>query len=263
MKLRDAALLATIAVVACKKDDDQDPPQSEVQAALAEDGADTNDAEKDAESLVASLVPDPGAMGDVGDPAARLFLPRQCATVTQDRDAKTVTVRFDGCTGPRGLFNVRGEVKATYGAPSPNELTLDVSATNLAINGATVDWTARAAVTTAGLARTMTWRAQLSGQTRKGRPFTRTNDKRISWTVGQPCIAFEGASEGDVSSRTLRTEVTALSVCRAACPDAGGKIAVTDLDNGTRIEIRFDGTQEATFVAPDGREVRFRLICRP
>jgi hypothetical protein len=156
---------------------------------------------------------------------------------------------------------VSGEVKATY-AGTPEDLVVDIVASDLTINGATVDWSAQANIRTNGLSRTMKWSGQLAGKTRRGREFSRTNTKQVSWTVGTPCIAFEGRSEGDVSGRNLRTEITGLSACRGGCPDAGGRIVVTNLGNQARIEIQFDGTQEATFVDPNGRPTRFRLLCR-
>lgn len=247
-------------VPACKKDEPRERTGDTV-AALAEDGADTSDVEKDSENLVASLQPDPGTSAEFGEPATRIYLPRTCVTYSHDAPSRTVTIVFDRCTGPRGLLGVSGEVKATYEV-LPNALTLDIVATNLSVNGASVDWSVHASITTSGLVRTMTWKGQLSGTTRRGRPFTRTNEKRVSWTVGQPCIAFEGTSEGEVSGRNLRTEVSGLNICRGACPDAGGVIAVTNVDEGMRIEIRFDGTQTATFVDPNGNETRFRLGCR-
>jgi hypothetical protein len=250
-----------VAVVAgCKKKTPEEDTRNQPEA-LAEDGADTSAAEADAENLVALLQPDPGSMAEFGEPAARVFIPRGCVSVARDLTTRTVTLTFDRCTGQRGLFGVSGEVKATYSA-SPREVAVDLVATDLTINGATVDWTAHASIVTDGLARTMTWRGQLAGKTRRGREFTRTNEHRISWTVGQPCIAFEGRSEGDVAGRGLRAEVTGLSACRGGCPDNGGRIVVTNLANQTRIEIRFDGTQMATYVDPNGRESRFRLLCR-
>lgn len=258
-----ALVVLLAALPACRRKKAEDP-QGSAESALVEDGADTNDAEKDTENLVATIAPDPATWTPTsgGEAAARTYLPRGCVVHEHDAATKTITLRFSSCIGPRGLFEVTGVVRATYATPSAGVLILDIVGDDLTVNGAKADWSAHAEIAASGAMRTMTWRGQLAGTTRRGREFTRTNEKTISWTVGTPCIQFEGTSEGDVSGRRLRTEITDLGVCRSACPDAGGKIVVTNLDTNLRIEIQFDGTNRATYIGPNGRPVRFPLLCR-
>lgn len=250
---------------------------------LAEDGADVNAAESDAEALTSTLIAGGGPGGSVGlasaghlggadlsgaaigDGAKALYFPRTCLTVAVEETVPNVegvaTYTFAGCTGPNGLLNVTGVVKATYRA-SRDRLTLDLVGEGLRVNRAHVDWSSHAEIVAGGNGRTMTWSASLDGTTARGRAFSRNNQKVVTWTLGEPCLGLDGASEGDVAGRSLRTEITAFRRCRGSCPDAGGRIVVTDVDAGRRIEIRYDGTNRATIVGPSGRESTFQLACR-
>lgn len=248
---------------------------------VAEDGSDVNNAESDAQLLTTSLVSS-SATGvglasasdleggeltpaDLGDGVRAIYFPRGCLAVTSDTAAKTATYTFGvggrGCSGPRGLFNITGEVKVKYSA-TESALHLDVVATKLTINRATVDWTASADVTADGVKRTMTWKAQLSGATARERNFGRTTDSKIEWSIGEPCLGLSGTSVGDVRGRSIRVDVSNFRRCRGGCPEAGGVIAITNVAKGTRVEVRYDGTDRATLVASDGRSAEVGLLCR-
>lgn len=284
--MRTAALAVAIAlaVVACrpKKDDpDPNPTGGDETTGLAEDGTDANAAENDSEALTSTLIGGGGPAGSVGlasaadlagggmdgnaigDGAKALYLPRGCLTVAVTETsptAGTAKYTFNGCTGPAGLFNLRGVVDVTYKI-GLNHLTLDLVGNDLQANRATIDWSAHAEIDANGADRTMTWKASLSGTTARGRDFARSNDKVVKWTVGEPCIGLDGTSQGNVSGRNLKTEVTAFRRCRGSCPDAGGKIVVTNVDKGVSLEIHYDGTSQATLITPKG-ESKFGLLCR-
>lgn len=245
--------------------------------ALAEDGTDVNVIETNGQLLTSTLVattstgtlsvasagdllPGDLATQDVGDATKALYFPRTCLAVAHDAATRTVTYTFAGCLGPNGLARVRGEVKATYTA-EVGKLVLQLVATDLQLNGATVDWNATAEIGAEGVARTMRWRATLSGTTARGRELSRTTDKTLTWTVGERCLGVSGSSEGTVRGRNLRTVVTDYRRCQRGCPEAGGKITTTNLDTGKVVEIRFDGTDQATFVGPNGAEKALPLLC--
>ena len=95
-------------------------------------------------------------------------------------------------------------------------LTLEFSVAQnfTAINGATIaSWQATAVVTANGAARAMTWNAQLAGTTASGRTFQRTNQKDLSWTVGQACLAVSGQSNGTITGAHLQTTITNYQRC--------------------------------------------------
>lgn len=289
MLARRAALVVTIAiaVVACKKskNDPGDPnnptPGESEDTTLAEDGSDSTLAELDSETLTSTLINSGSTSGSigladvsggdlqtqtVGDGVKAIYFPRGCVVVTPaPTDATSGEVKYDftNCTGPAGLLNLSGEVHGTYKLqPDINTVTLDFVGTNLRVNKATIDWTAHAVIVADGANRLMTWHAQLSGTTARGRELTRTNDKKVKWTVGEPCLALEGVSEGHVANRGLRTEITAFRRCRGSCPDAGGKIVVTNTEKQKSIEIDYDGTNQATLIGPNGEKTQFGLLCR-
>jgi hypothetical protein len=270
-----AAALATVAS-GCKKKDSPGEG-SDDPALLAQDGSEASAVETDNELLTSTLVassttggslslasaPDLGggdlAGQDLGDGARLLFFPRGCLAVTHDAAARTVTYRFTECTGPNGLFKITGEVKATYAA-APNELDLDLVGSALKINKATVDWSAHARITAKEMQRTMEWKAQLSGTTARGREISRTNEKVVTWKVGERCIGVSGKAEGDVKGRNLRTEITDYRRCQGACPEAGGKITITNAATGTKVEISFDGSDRGTVTAK-GQTTTFTMAC--
>ncbi len=271
------AALLVIASSACKKDGTPATDTAEDPLALAEDGTDSAAAETDAEIVTSSLVsPTPSsgsltlastselaggglATAAVGDGAKALYFPKGCLTVASDDAAKTVTYDFADCAGPNGIFRIRGRVLATY-ATGPGMLTLDLVGNDLQVNRSTIDWSAHAAISAAGLARSMHWQGTLSGTTARGKTFSRTNTKDVAWRFGERCYAVSGTSEGKVRDRFLRTEITDFRRCQGACPEAGGKVTISNAAK-LKVEITFDGTSQATYTTPKGTSV-VDLACK-
>lgn len=262
---------------ACTKDEDPKPADStDDPALLAEDGTDSSVAEIDAELVTSSLISptqsggsltlastdELGADGagtqNIGDGAKALYFPRTCVSVTADQPTRTVTYAFDSCTGPNGIFRINGTIKATY-TTSPGLLVLDLVGTHLQVNRAVVDWSAHAEIKANGTEREMTWKGSLSGTTGKGKTFSRTNEKVVTWRFGERCYAVSGVSEGKVRDRYLRTEITGFRRCQGACPEAGGKITISN-ESKLKVEITFDGTRRATYSSPKGTTT-FDLAC--
>ena len=128
------------------------------------------------------------------------------------------------------------------------------------MNRATVDWTATAEVTNTGADRSMHWKGALSGTTARGKTFSRTNEKTVTWRFGERCFGVSGISEGTVRDRYLRTEVTNFRRCQGACPEAGGRITISN-EKKLKVEILFDGTSRATYTSPKGKTT-FDLACQ-
>ena len=274
-----AGLLVLASTSACKKGGGATTPDPafEDPQALAEDGTDSAATETDAEVVTSSLVsatPTSGSLtlastGDlaggmlgtatVGDGAKALYFPKGCLTVTSDDVAKTVTYDFASCAGPNGIFKITGRVVATY-ATAPGMLTLDLVGNDLQVNRSIVDWTAHADISSAGLAREMHWKGTLSGTTARGKTFSRTNTKVVTWRFGERCYGVSGVSEGNVRDRFLRTEITDFRRCQGACPEAGGKITISNASK-VKVEITFDGTSTATYTSPKGTTT-FDLACK-
>jgi hypothetical protein len=271
------ASVVVLASAACRKDDGVTSPDGDDPASLAEDGTDSTAAETDIEIVTSSLVSatttggslslaSTGELGasnlsaqGIGDGAKAIYFPRNCLSVAHDAATRTVTYDFADCTGPNGIFKIKGVVTATY-QNAPDKLVLDIVGTDLRINRAIVDWSATAEITTDGVARSMHWKAALSGTTARGKTFSRTNDKVVTWRLGERCFGVSGVSEGKVRDRALRIEVTDFRRCQGACPEAGGGITISNQAK-VRIEIVFDGSNQATYTGPKGKTT-FPLACQ-
>jgi hypothetical protein len=288
--MRTALVVAlALSLVACKGRGKDDPigPQpggggDDETTGLAEDGNDSTSVEIDSEALTSTLVgggPATGGIGlassselsgggigtsAIGDGAKRLYMPAGCLTVTPGPDATaakgTAKYEFNGCYGPAGLLNIKGVVDVTYEA-TLNHLTLDLVGTDLQMNRATIDWTAHAEIEAADAKRTMSWKASLTGTTGRGREISRTNEKVIDWTIGEPCVGIDGVSQGNLGGRNVKTEINDFRRCRGSCPEAGGSIVVTHVEKNVSVEIKYDGTNQATLVTPKG-ETKITLLCR-
>lgn len=276
-----AVLLTSAFVVgtaACKKDTtDPTVEVADDPSLLAEDGTDSAAAETDAEVLTSSLVSAAAAGGSlslsstdltggtlgaqgVGAGAKAIYRPKGCLSVTADEAAKTVTYAFAGCIGPNGLGRLTGTLVAKY-ALTADKLTLDIVGTDLTLNRSTIDWTSHAEITATGADRQMTWKATLSGTTARGKDFSRTNEKNVTWRYGEKCFGVSGVSEGNVRGRYLRTEIADFKRCQGLCPEAGGRITISNKNEKVKVEILFDGTSSASFTTPKGA-TRVDLACQ-
>jgi hypothetical protein len=242
---------------------------------------DVSGTESDVESLGASLVGSNGqavatTSFDVGagelktldspptssNAVGSAFLPAGCLQATVDTAARTASYVFNACTGPLGLVELDGTVNVTWtDASSGGPVTLTYAAQGFKIHRATIDsWQATAVVTATGSARHLVWTAMLSGTTGRGRTFTRTNDKTIDWTVGQPCVTVSGQSDGTILGTELQTTLVSFSRCAAECPQSGSEITVKNVKNGDAIDIKYDGGPEAVLTV-NGHETDIALAC--
>jgi hypothetical protein len=196
------------------------------------------------------------ASNDVGS----WFQPAGCIQATVDTTTKTATYVFSGCTGPLGLVELDGTVDVTW-SDSAGQLTLNYATKSFKINRATIDsWQATAVITASGSSRHMTWNAQLSGTTARGRTFTRTNDKTIDWTVGQPCVTVSGQSDGTIVGVELKTTIDTFSRCAAECPQSGSEISVENVKNGSTVDIKYSGGPDAVLTV-NGHATDIGLAC--
>jgi hypothetical protein len=238
-------------------------------ASLASDTSGAEDVagtESDVESLGSSFIGQDGqslaTQGDtttVGNPGF-WFQPAGCLQVTTDAVNQKASYAFNGCTGPLGLVELTGTVNATWQVAA-DQLTVDLSSQGFKIDRATIDsWEATAVVTTSGDLRTMTWTGQLSGTTGRGRPFNRTNQKTLTWTIGESCLSVAGQSTGNILGADLQTTITSWQRCADSCPQAGSEIQVVNLDKKDSIDIKYQGGPTAQLNV-DGRSETIGLAC--
>jgi hypothetical protein len=215
-------------------------------------GEDVSQTESDTEALSTANVGSDGS-GNLAVATATatggFFLPAGCLTEINDVATSTATFTYADCTGPYGLVHLTGTVTVAYSSTGANDLTLNLSATNFQINKATLtSFTATAAITATGATRDMTWNASMSGVTGRGRDFTRTTSKNLTWTVGgaTECVAIDGTAEGTVTGAHLKTTITSYQRCKDACPQAGSEIQIDDVDNGNSVDIKYQGGPQAS-----------------
>jgi hypothetical protein len=266
---RAAAALA-IALLACGGTEGDTPEETPAQEdeSFAKGGADANAAETDVQLVVSSLVssssPDTVGVASVTPNATdvqALFFPRLCVQLAHDAATRTAKFTFTGCVGPSGLRELNGVVVVRYFV-EPGHAKLDISYERLAVNDARIEGTASADIIATGARRTMTWKADLHGTTAGGRAFARVSNARIGWTIGEPCLDLDGTSEGQVENRRVRITISDFRRCRRGCPEAGGKIVVTNLTRNVSVQILFDGTNRATYINTRGVESTIPLLCR-
>ncbi len=263
-------LSVLFAVVACAPKDKTNTDDED----LALDGVESVVSESDTEALGAALLS--AASGslslaseeltpasalqtkDLGDATKFFFFPRGCLTTTHDPQAKAVTYEFTKCAGPRGLLRVTGKLIVTYAVPEAGKLSLDFAGSDLLINRATASWTAHADIQSSGATRTMQWSASLRGNLRN-KDFERTVTRKLVWTIGDGCIALDGTSEGRLGTRTLRIDVANVKRCRRECPEAGGKITISNASGA--YSVTFDGTNQGALQTPSGTERSVSLSC--
>jgi len=266
------ALVGAFAVTGCRaKAIDSDSTQAD-----AEDGLDSSGTESDVAQLASSLVGDnngslaltsegaSGATSDLkfrawGDGAKAFFSPSGCLSTSLDEANKTVTYTFNDCTGPHGLLHITGEVKVGYDIKDANTLDLNITGTDLQVNRAKVDWSATDHITRAGAVYTAVWHGQVSGTTYRGRDFSRTNDRVVVWDTAAQCVTINGTSEGDITNRSLKTEVKNLQKCAGEC--ASGEVTITNEESDSTLSISLDGEGAATFTGPRGNSVTVSLAC--
>jgi len=267
---RPARLCFALALAACGGNEGAPPPSPTAAAedeSFAQGGADASSAETDVQLVASSLV----SSGDTGvglvsvsanaADVRTVFFPRTCVTLANDSASRTARFTFNGCVGPSGLRDLTGSVVVRY-AFARGSASLDVTYENLSVNDARVEGTAAATIEATGATRAMTWKADLRGTTAGGRAFARQAATTIRWTLGEPCFDLDGATEGEVAGRRVRIEINDYRRCRRGCPDAGGKIVVTNVTKNVSVQILFDGTNRATYVGADGDERALPLLCR-
>jgi hypothetical protein len=229
-------------------------PAAEEEVALVQNGVDTTAVHNDGQVLTTSLLTASAELqlSALGEAPALLYLPRGCLTVTEDPATSALTYAFADCSGPYGLMHVTGSVKATYSVTADGHLVIDESATGLKANGAVFDWTAHVDIMKgAGAKRVMTYQGTLHGTTARGRSFDATSDDQVDWSVGGDCLVTTGTETATVADRAIKNEIQALWRCGRHCPGANSEAKFTDVASNVTIDVKFDGSSNASVSGPN------------
>jgi hypothetical protein len=242
---------SSLVFTACAATPGNDPSNStgtvsaDEDAASAVDAADSASAEgdlmmaavdgSDAGGLLAAAV-----SAKISANVSARFTPSGCATITPGADA--LAIKFNDCTGPRGLVHITGELDLTASI-AKGAITVKGASTDLKLNGADldVDATATYAVTASGPTLTVT--TATTGTGPRGNAVDHNGDYTIAWDPATACRSLDGTWSTDRAAGSTSNTVE-LSQCGGGCPT--GSIARTFVD-GKTLTISFDGTATASW----------------
>ncbi len=255
----------------CAKDDDEETATATVTSALQASPNDglTHDIVEAPE--VASAVIDPmkvAAKVASGDRA--IVQPAGCATRTLGADKKSVHFVFKACTGPFGKVKLDGSADVSFALDEQNHLVADItSGADLHANDRPLQYKAHGVVAVSGSVRDVTWHADASGETKRGRSYTRSTDLAFKLDLARAqadgstkrCIDGGGVAKGKVAGVEIAITVDGLSVCESACPKGHVQGTVKGpLGKERSAEITFDGSDQAHVKLPK-RELDITLAC--
>lgn len=188
--------------------------------------------------------------------------PDGCMSRTQN--GNTVHVVFNGCTGPFGKMRLDGSADVTFSLDESKRLVAEiVGGKDLEANGRELDYLAKGTLEISGDIRNVTWHVEASGETKRGRKYSRTLDLSATVDVGKRCLQAMGSAHGKMAGYELDVTLENLAVCEGACPTSGkAKAKLTGPAGGERdMEISFDGTSTAHVVTPRGKKLDITMSC--
>ena len=177
--------------------------------------------------------------------------------VTATATGASVAFVMNDCTGPYGLVHVTGTLTVVYSVGA-SSYTGTATATDLHVNGATVDISATA-VYTPGTTKTLAVTTAGAGTGALGHTITRNGSYTLSWTT--TCVTLNGTWTTTIDLVSWNTAVTDLTRCLGACPAAGGQ-AVFHGPVRT-VTIDFDGSDVAAWHTAAGLTGTVDLVCTP
>lgn len=256
MKHTGLALLLLLGLGACgdtlAADDDAD----------AQNGTDTLEATAQTQALL-SMTNDASA-GAVGaemaatvatQNSAGFFQPTGC--VTAQRAGATVTYTFNGCTGPYGLVNVNGTLRATFSDVTPTSRTVALAG-ELRANRFTLRPNATAQVTYMGNTRLATVTLMGGGTSPRAVAFTNSGTYMSNWDG--MCLGLSGRVGSSADGNSVTVDIANYRRCRGGCPDAGGRVTVSS-SRGAALSVLYSGGPAATLTGTRGRSATVALFC--
>jgi hypothetical protein len=254
------ALASSLALIGCARNEDDDVATASVTSALqaSQHGGITQDiVSVDGEAAIeptkaAQFVATRRPVG---------VQPEGCMTRTQNADS--VHFVFTGCTGPFGKVRLDGSADARFSLDEKQRLVATItSGADLRANDRALSYKAQGTVEVQGDIRNLTWHAEATGETKRGRKYSRSTDLAISVDIVKRCLQASGAAHGTIAGFDLDVTVDDLAVCESACPTSGKAEASLRGPAGSErsFSIAFDGTDKAHVKTPR-RELDIALAC--
>jgi hypothetical protein len=180
------------------------------------------------------------------------------ATVTGDE----IAIKYDDCTGPRGLVHVTGELDLTVAISATGGISVHASATDLEVNAATIDFTADATLSVSGTMETLAVTANGSGTGPRGNAIDHNGNYTVTWDPATTCRSINGSWSTELTSPVAtaeRANTVNVSRCGTGCPT--GTLTHTFI-GGATLTVTFDGSSTAQWSASTGLSGSVQLSCQ-
>lgn len=210
----------------------------------------------------ASAVDPERAAAAVADRPMKGLSPAGCATKT--RDGAKVTLVAKGCTGPHGKVTLDGTLVATFSRPTKDALRVElVGGDDLRANGREMRYRATADIVYEGALRRVTWRGDVSGETKRGKRYDRHTELGIVADTALRCLDVTGSSRGTIAGFGVDVTIDRFRACESRCPASGDIKATVRTPAGKEhtLSVSFDGTDEAHVVGFRGRKFDVKMAC--
>lgn len=254
------ALIALVSLAGCAQDEDEEVASASVTSALqaSQNGGLTHDIiDVPAESALDPMKV--AAAFATRKPAG--ISPEGCMTRTQT--GASVHLVFAGCTGPFGKVRLDGAADVTFKLDEERRLVADLIGTKLRANDRPLQYKAQAIIRSEGDVRDVTWHAEASGQTKRGKDYSRSTDLAFRVDTVKRCLEGSGSARGTVAGFNLDITVDALAVCERACPKQGSVEATLAGPRGRErsMSVTFDGSDQAHVKTSKGKTLDIAMAC--
>ncbi|MGE5181969.1 MAG: hypothetical protein ACM31C_07895, partial [Acidobacteriota bacterium] len=213
----------------------------------------------DAAGLVGPLTADQVAARIAANVALR-WQPSGCATVTSS--GANVTIKFDDCTGPRGLLHVTGELDLVVSISAAGAIDVAGTASGLQVNRAVLDVDTHAEYTVSGTMHQLAVQTTGTGTGPFGNTIDHSGNYTVAWDPASTCGSIDGMWSTEISNTTASaTRSNELNVMRCAggCPT--GTLVHTGFA-GVTLTVTFDGSATASWTTSTGKSGTFALQCQ-
>jgi hypothetical protein len=191
---------------------------------------------------------------------ATRWSPSTCATVTTN--GPDVDIKFDDCTGPRGLLHVTGELDLVVSINTSGAIAVTGTATGLQVNNATLDINLTATYATSGTNDVLTVDTMGAGTGPLGNAIDHSGNYTVTWDTTSQCGSIDGMWSTELTSSTTsrtRGNMVDVSRCAGGCPTG---TMVHDFLTSETLTITFDGTPTASWALSTGKTGSFALACQ-
>lgn len=259
-----AAMCAAM-LTGCGARDDEDDDVASASVTSALQASQAGGLNQDLADVDAEAATDPSRAAElIARKRAGGLTPEGCMTRTKSAEGNAVHVVFANCTGPFGKMRLNGSADVSFELDAQRRLVAKiVGGKDLTANDRPLAYKATGTLEVHGDERTVTWHAEASGQTKRGKDYSRSTDVAVTVDMATRCLDASGVAKGTIGGFDLELTVDGLSVCENACPKRGSARASVKgpLGRERTLEVAFDGSDHAKVKTPRGKELSVHMAC--